>query len=286
MKHSLEHLPAHKQRHLARIVEVIRAAVDVEMIILYGSHARGDWVEDTRGRKFSDYDILVVVDTPAQVEDIDLWWRLRERLDRASYRNHAQLIVHDIADVNRQLEDGWYFFVDVEKEGIMLHDSGRHTLAEPRPKTPPERRAFAQKCFREYMMAADHFYSHGLSDIEKDWNKTAAFELHQATEHYYKCAILVVTAYWPREHNIKYLGKMCAGIDPAFRDVFPVKPRVEKRRLELLKDAYVKARYSLEWTISRADLEVLAQRIAVLRDRTRSVCEAYIDSLAEAPEDM
>jgi uncharacterized protein len=57
------------------------------------------------------------------------------------------------------------------------------------------------------------------------------------TEHYYKCAILVVTAYWPREHNIKYLGKMCAGLDPAFRDIFPVEPRAEKRRLELLEEA-------------------------------------------------
>jgi uncharacterized protein len=281
MKHSLEHLPARKQRQLDHIVKMIRAAVDVEMIILYGSHARGDWVEDVKGHKLSDYDIAVIVDSEAKVEDLDLWSRLRDRLDRAIRPNEVQLIVHDIADVNQQLENGWYFFVDVEKEGIMLHDSGRHTLAAPKPKTPAERRAFTQKCFREYMTAADHFYSHGLSDIEKDWNKTAAFELHQAVEHYYKCAILVVTAYWPKEHNIKYLGKVCAGIDPAFRDIFPVKPRAEKRRLELLKDAYVKARYSLEWTISREDLEVLALRIAVLRERTQAVCEAYIDSLGE-----
>lgn len=33
--------------------------------------------------------------------------------------------------------------------------------------------------------------------------------------------------------------------------------------------------------ISREDLEVLAQRIAVLRERTAAVCEAYIDSLRE-----
>jgi Ser/Thr protein kinase RdoA (MazF antagonist) len=92
-----------------------------------------------------------------------------------------------------------------------------------------------------------------------------------------------VTAYWPKEHNIKHLGKMCAGLDPAFRDIFPVKPRAEKRRLELLEEAYVKARYSLEWTISREDLEVLARGIAVLRQRTQSVCEAHIDSLGEQP---
>jgi uncharacterized protein len=72
-------------------------------------------------------------------------------------------------------------------------------------------------------------------------------------------------------------------LDPALRDIFPVRPLAEKRRLELLKDAYVKARYSLEWTISREDLEVLAQRIAVLRERMQAVCEAYIDSLDDQP---
>jgi predicted nucleotidyltransferase len=210
MNHSLEHLPERKRRHLDIIVKIIRAAVDAEMIVLYGSHARGDWVEDARGRKFSDYDILVIVDSEAKVDDVDLWWRLRERLDRRIHPNEVQLIVHDIEDVNRQLENGWYFFVDVEREGVMLHDSGRHVLAEPRPKTRAERRVFAQQCFREYMENADDFYSVALTLIEKGRNKVAAFQLHQAAEHYYKCALLVVTAYWPKEHNIKYLAKLGA----------------------------------------------------------------------------
>jgi predicted nucleotidyltransferase/HEPN domain-containing protein len=281
MNHSLEHLPARKQRHLDGIVKMIRAAVDVEMIILYGSHARGGWVEDLKTGYYSDYDALVIVDSPAKVEDIDLWWRLRDRLDRAMHPNEVQLIVHDIADVNHQLEIGWYFFVDVEKEGIMLYDSGRHVLAEAKPKTQAERHAFAQQCFDKYMTTADRFYSHALADIEKGWNDVAAFGLHQATEHYYKCVILVLTAYWPKEHNIKYLGKQCANLDPVFRDIFPVNPRAEKRRLELLKEAYVKARYSLTWRISREDLEVLAQRIAVLREHTQAVCQAYIDALRD-----
>ena len=92
---------------------------------------------------------------------------------------------------------------------------------------------------------------------------------------------VVGTAYWPMEHNIKHLGNMAAGLDPAFCDLFPRRPRADKRRLELLKEAYVKARYSLEWTISREDLEVLAQRIAVLHERTAAVCQAYIDSLSD-----
>jgi HEPN domain-containing protein len=57
-----------------------------------------------------------------------------------------------------------------------------------------------------------------LADIERGWNKMAAFQLHQAAEHYCKCAILVVTAYWPKEHNIKYLaplGNSWVGVEPS-----------------------------------------------------------------------
>ena len=41
MKTSLDHLPPRKQRQLAALVDEIRGAVDVEMVIVFGSHARG-----------------------------------------------------------------------------------------------------------------------------------------------------------------------------------------------------------------------------------------------------
>ena len=46
MKTSLDHLPARKQTQLQGIVRVIRELAEVEMIVLFGSHARGDWGED------------------------------------------------------------------------------------------------------------------------------------------------------------------------------------------------------------------------------------------------
>jgi len=47
MKDSLAHLPQRKRGELARIVSIIRESVpQAEMIILFGSYARGDAVED------------------------------------------------------------------------------------------------------------------------------------------------------------------------------------------------------------------------------------------------
>ena len=70
MKKSLAHLPKSKRNELARIVERIREKVKpIQMIILFGSYARGDAVEDvtTEGNTtyeyISDFDILAIVET-------------------------------------------------------------------------------------------------------------------------------------------------------------------------------------------------------------------------------
>jgi predicted nucleotidyltransferase len=46
MKTSLSHLPQNKQDELKEITQMIIEKVPAEMIILFGSYARGDWVED------------------------------------------------------------------------------------------------------------------------------------------------------------------------------------------------------------------------------------------------
>ena len=70
MKKSLAHLPELKQDELELIAFKIRALCqDVQMVILFGSYARGDWKdgphEQGRNRliihKRSDYDIFVLV---------------------------------------------------------------------------------------------------------------------------------------------------------------------------------------------------------------------------------
>ena len=53
MKTGLEYLPLHKQTELANIVKIITGVCMPEMIILFGSYARGDFNEK------SDIDILV-----------------------------------------------------------------------------------------------------------------------------------------------------------------------------------------------------------------------------------
>ena len=79
MKRSLSHLPKHKREELKEIVSIITENSGVEMLILFGSYARGDWVEDTYTEGHityeykSDYDILVIVRDRHYARRINPW---------------------------------------------------------------------------------------------------------------------------------------------------------------------------------------------------------------------
>ncbi len=279
LKELLPHLPAEKQRHLEATVAMTRDAVEVEMIILFGSHARGDFVADLKPGYFSDYDILIIVEDEATVENHSLWLSLEDKCEDVTEPALVSLLVHDIADVNEQIEQGLYFFSEIKREGITLYDSGRYQLAEAQAKTALQRQIYAQECFAQYRTNAMRIFSHAITAMHNEQNSMAALCLHQTAETLYKCAILVIAAEQPKTHDIESLEKWCIALDPSFRDIFPLDDPDGKRRFELLKYAYLSARYSPSYRISRDDLEELARSISRLRRCTEDVCDNWVAAL-------
>jgi len=136
MKTSLAHLPKNKRNELTRIVERIRERVDsIQMIILFGSYARGNWVDDTCTKGhityeyISDFDILAIVETNKIANSTNLWRRLDKSINAMHLLTPVTIIAHDINFVNRKLKNGQYFFTDIKKEGITLYDSGNFAFA-------------------------------------------------------------------------------------------------------------------------------------------------------------
>ena len=54
------------------------------------------------------------------------------------------------------------------------------------------------------------------------------------------------------------------------------------RRVRLLKEAYVDARYNMSYRITREELEWLAERVRELRARVERVCQERIETLGAA----
>ena len=286
MKKAAAHLPVNKQRELAQIVSVIRAQCDdVEMIILFGSYARGDYREerdlepDRKSGHVSDYDILVVTEKKSIAADIDCWQEVTRECDTFGLSAHIRIIAHDIQALNIKLAEGQYFYSDVVKEGCLLYDSANFKLAHKRKLEPEEQRRIARDHFDHWFSRAKRFLENHESDVDAREFAVAAFHLHQASEACYKAILLVFTNYNPNEHFLWLLGKMSAEQEPALDNVFPRETREEKERFDLLDYAYIGARYHPDYRISKGDLAYLSSRVRLLLDLTEKICRAKIESL-------
>jgi predicted nucleotidyltransferase/HEPN domain-containing protein len=282
MQTTISHLPREKQQELEQIAEIIEALDGVEMIILFGSYARGDWREEKELKPnrwsghASDYDILVVVKKPT---DAGFERIVREAANAPGFSAYVNPIVHDIDDINTQIGEERYFFVDIKREGCLLYDSGTFTLTDPRTRSPNEHQSIAQADFEYWYDRATKFYrGYELYSAEKEI-LLATFSLNQATECAYKAILLVFTGYCPHEHMLALLGEKCEKIGPVFRDVFPVDTKQEEDRFILLDRAYIGARYIKDFIVFWRDVEYLAPRVKQILETTEAICLQKIEAL-------
>ncbi len=286
MKTSLDHLPERKQRELQRISTILRDTLDayvegkqgrkrefkIHKIILFGSHAKGDWVRDIPNGYVSDYDILVIVNAPALVEEDLIWREAEEQIDRKVRTAPLGLIVHTLSEVNEQLHLGHYFFKDIREEGILLFDGNGKDLALPGDLTEEERKEVAKKHFDQWSHSANGFFRNYQFSRSEGNLAIAAFVLHQSTERYFACLLLVLTNYLPKTHDIEKLKKYCAEQDMAFADIFPMNNKFHRRSFRRLQRAYVDARYSMHYEITEEELSYLATEVEKLKGLVEDVC--------------
>lgn len=297
MKTSLDHLPSAKRRDLERIVEILFAEFEdaislstqkwkkqgrILKVILYGSYARGDWVADPVGGYYSDYDILVVVNDERLTDPVDYWYKAEDRFVR-DYGITQQLsapvglIVHSMTDVNHQLSRGRPFFIDIVRDGIALYELENHFFDVPKPLTPDVALEEAQQYFAKWFTSASQFLEVAKFGVSQGYNNIAAFQLHQATEHFYITILLVLTLYSPKSHKINFLRDRSEDIA---RDLIPIWPRDSKfgrRCFELLQQAYVNARYSPHYKITGPELEWLVERITLLQAEVKAVADKHLN---------
>lgn len=299
MRSDLDHLPQRQQEELARVTDMLLAGFakatasrsqawcrngKVLKVILFGSYARTDWVDDPESGYQSDFDLLVIVSHADLTEIADYWYETEDRILRdPGIGRLVNIIVHTLDEVNQALGRGDYFWTDIARDGILLHDMPRHPLAAPKPHTPADAYAMANGYFEKWLEMTDsalggvNFFSQTNTIAAR---RDAAFLLHQATERAFTCYLLVTAFYVPRSHNIKFLRSLVEDREPRLIAVWPRVNRADRRRFELLKRAYVEARYSDHYTIDPDDLNLLASWVRQLRDDVEALCIEKLESLA------
>jgi HEPN domain-containing protein len=168
------------------------------------------------------------------------------------------------------------------RDGIVLFEEPDHPFVEPQPLSPEQALQETREYFEEWFESAADFLESANEAMAKGKGKLAAFLLHQATERFYHCLFLVRTLYSPKTHNLNRLRDMAEELEPRLKAVWPRENRFQKRCYALLRDAYVKARYSRSYVITAEQLDWIAARVAVLQDLVRQACESRIETLAKA----
>lgn len=288
MRVDLDHLPDTQQAELARVRDTLMAEFaqaistatqpwkkngKILKIILFGSYSRNDWIDEPENGYQSDFDLLVVVSHEDLTDIASYWYIAEDKIlhDRAVQRP-VNIIVHALDEVNKALRRGEYFWVDIVRDGVVLYDLPCHPLTTPRPLTSADAYQMAKGYFDHWLPSADEFYDNFEFNLKQNRRSNAAFQLHQATERLYICFLLVRTLYFPRSHNITFLRSLAEDKDPRLIGAFPRGTRIDRRRFEMLKRAYVEARYSPSYEIGIDDLDALAVSVNRLREIVEAVC--------------
>ncbi len=300
MKNGIDHLPPAHQGELERVTQLLMGEFAeataranqpwkkngrILKVILFGSYARDDWVDEPENGYQSDYDLLVIVSHPDLTDIADYWYVAEDKILRdTAIGRPVNIIVHTLEEVNQALSRGEYFWVDIVRDGIVLYELPGSALATPQPLTAADAFEMASKYFEEKLGDIDVWLEtasaqQARTDDPIRYRRHAAFNLHQATETAYACFLLVRTLYFPRSHNIKFLRSLAEDSEARLIEAWPRATRIDRRRFELLKRAYVEARYSASYEIGNDDLDALTQSIRALRDMIEAVSLERIETL-------
>ncbi|WP_144578816.1 nucleotidyltransferase and HEPN domain-containing protein [Agrobacterium sp. DE0009] len=298
MRSDIGHLPHTKQRELERVVRIIHeefagiverskseAKKDgrIYKIILFGSYARGTWVDEPHTSKGyrSDFDILVIVSNK-ELADPKYWDKATDRLmwDK-EIETPVGPIVHGAREISNFLNDGQAFFVDIAREGIVLYEFDDRPLAEPKPLGPADALRVAKEHFDLHNQEIGDLLASVSFFLARENPRRAAFELHQAVESAYNCYLLTVTNYTPASHNLKFLRGLSEDRDRRLVDIWPRDHQRFTAWYNIINEAYVKARYSKRFDVSEEALFWLQERAAELHKLIEVLCREHIEKLEQ-----
>jgi predicted nucleotidyltransferase/HEPN domain-containing protein len=251
-------------------------------VILFGSYARGTFVDEPHTKKGyrSDFDILIVVNNRKLTDFSTYWNKAADRLMRdPEIGTPVSLIAHSLREVNTELRRGRYFFTDIRRDGLALYELDDEPLAVPGHISAEEAWQMASGYFEDRLPHAQKFLKGARFYQNEEDEKEAAFLLHQAIEQAYSTLLLVLTNYSPPSHNTLFLRGLAEGQATELVEIWPLHQQRYVSWFNILNEAYVKARYSPHFEISKEALEWLVERTELLISAVERICRKHVEGI-------
>lgn len=283
MKNSLEHLPADKQAIIHRTLNDIIRIIEPEIVILYGSYATGNWVEDRYTEDHvtleyrSDYDYLVI--TKDDCDKYDMWINAIQMKHLAKYQVEVNIICYSVDYVNSRLSEGMFFFSDIQQQGIVLYDTKRFSLTKKRQLAASEKKAIAREHFDIWFPAAQSAWRGANFYLEEGDLYEADFMLHRSMESAYNAILPIFWGNRPKTHNLDKLRQFGKPYSIELMKVFPKNSEYEVHLFNQLKKGYIHARYKRKsFVITQEEVQELINRMKTFLDITERICLEKISS--------
>jgi HEPN domain-containing protein len=178
-----------------------------------------------------------------------------------------------INEVYKHLREGHIFYSAACSADLLVYDNKRVTLPERANIDIPAIKVNARNIFDNAFNNAKSFLDGAEYFVTTGQYRPAAFLLHQATEHALRAIFGSLTGLTAYGHNLKSLIRHSCFCAPDLDTIFPNNTDEEKGLFDLLNVAYVSARYSPKYEISRDQIILLLDRVNAILAQTEQSFE-------------
>ncbi|NLR82276.1 HEPN domain-containing protein [Chitinophaga eiseniae] len=243
---------------LKQVLDVICAKVRPEKIFLIDTHREIDNSEV--------FDLFVLLPDSAQLS-------LRQHIDliEAACKDIHPVIVsaHKIGYVFDMIKQGHIFFSSVCHSRNLVYD-GNNIVIPVNDKQPfRNTKLKARKAFIERFNKAEGFLEAAKHMCHANYKEVAAFMIHQAVEQAIGAIVHALTDTHVDTHNLTRLLLSSKRCTYQLAALFPADTPEEKALYNLLRTAYIQARYS-KYVITDPQLFKLLKRVAEFLETTKS----------------
>jgi uncharacterized protein len=184
--------------------------------------------------------------------------------------------VHQSTDLYNKVQAGHIFYSLACTPQSVVHDDG----TQPLPATDSSRLVeLKQKAVNEFWASyskAKAFFVSSTHHLENGNPNIAAFMLHQASELTFRAIITSLLGVDRRSHSILELQKYCRRAAKDLTAVFPGNTQFEKNLIMELDNAYLGARYNVDYSIEVEIVKLLSDRVQRLMSKALEVFEGRL----------
>lgn len=275
MKPALAKFTKSQQERLQQIVTIIRAASDVEIVVLisYSSITRINrscFVPDSSSENLYFAFLIIThsecIDNENAVQDV-----IENRCRKLA---SVTTIVHRMQYVKHLLQGRNTFISTLCREGIILYDAHREPLDDILYATDEKNQELiVTPRWKKWLETSESCLLGAQFFSEKGIFKMSAFMLHQAAEHSLVGLIQAYTGYRAGTHSLDKLLRYSELFTTKLTELFPRNTPEETEIFKRLNSAYIETRYREDYVIADAEIAILSRRVNLLTKTIGELCE-------------